>query len=81
MDVHVRDLRYFVAVAEELSFTKAATERLFLSQPALSKQIQALEHERGGCVGRDLIHGHQNGAPKGLVIIVVRAEKVQLLLG
>ncbi|MFJ8536537.1 LysR family transcriptional regulator [Streptomyces sp. NPDC093591] len=46
MDVHVRDLRYFATVAEELHFTRAA-ERLYVSQPALSKQVRALERQLG----------------------------------
>ncbi|MEU4404796.1 LysR family transcriptional regulator [Streptosporangium sp. NPDC023963] len=46
MDLDLRKLRYFIAVAERLHFGQAA-EALHITQPALSRQIRQLEHDVG----------------------------------
>src|SRR4029079_9402222 len=73
MDVHVRDLRYFLAVAREENFTRAA-ESLYVSQPALSKQIRALERQ----LRSELFTRDRTGArlTRAGVALVPRAEAI-----
>jgi DNA-binding transcriptional LysR family regulator len=70
--VELRQLRYFVVVAEELHFRHAA-ERLLISAPTLSQQIKAVERE----VGAPLLVRHSRGVnltPAGQALLRGGAE-------
>jgi len=49
MDLDLRKVRYFLAVADQLHFSRAA-DQLHIAQPALSRQIRALEHDLGAAL-------------------------------
>ena len=72
MDVHLRQLRYFAAVAEEGNFGRAAA-RLHVTQPTLSQQIAALErHLRTRLLDRD--HGGVRVTPAGARLLAASRE-------
>ena len=65
--MELRHLRYFHAIAEESSFSRAA-KRLRVAQPALSRAIQQLEHWLGAAVPERSRH-HVRLTPAGAVLL------------
>ena len=65
--MELRHLRYFQAIAEELSFSGAA-KRLHVAQPALSRAIKQLEHSLGADVLERTRH-HVRLTPAGAVLL------------
>src|SRR5580700_9190327 len=55
--MELRHLRYFIAVAEVGSLTEAAEQRLYISQPSLSRQMRDLEYEAGVQLMSRSVHG------------------------
>jgi LysR family hydrogen peroxide-inducible transcriptional activator len=71
--MEIYQLRYFVAVAEEGNFTKAAA-RSFISQPSLSQQILNLEEE----LGQPLFHrlGRKVALTQAGEVLLERAQRI-----
>jgi DNA-binding transcriptional LysR family regulator len=93
--MELRHLRYFVAVAEALSFSRAAI-RLHVTQPALSRQIRDLEEELGCRLLRRGLNTRTELTPEGRQVLAgaqsllaaaeklvasVRKESARLRLG
>jgi DNA-binding transcriptional LysR family regulator len=69
--VELRHFRYFVAVAEERHFGRAAT-RLYISTPTLSQQIKAMEREIGALL---LVRGRDGVTPTAAGAVLLEAAR------
>src|SRR5437879_4764056 len=73
--MELRQLRHFVAVAETGNISRAA-QKVFLTQPALSRQIKALEEEIGQCLLKRQAHSIRL-TPAGEILLREARELLQ----
>ena len=73
--MELRHIRYFKAVAEEKSFTRAA-EKMAIAQPPLSRQIQDLEAELGAALFLRSPHKVEL-TPEGELFLVYRKDRLR----
>lgn len=81
--MNLRTLQYFVVLAEELNFSRAA-ERLHVAQPALSQQIRSLEKHLGAQLvdrGRRLLRLTEAGSYLFTEASQILASYEQVVLG
>src|SRR6202041_2777400 len=86
MDMELRHIRYFLAVAEEQNFTRAA-KKVGIGQPPLSQQIRGLENELGAPLFHRLSHGAELTSAgkaflpeaRAMLLQAERAKKMALL--
>jgi DNA-binding transcriptional LysR family regulator len=84
--MELRHIRYFLAVAEEQNFTRAA-KKVGIGQPPLSQQIRVLEHELGAPLFHRLSHGAELTSAgkaflpeaRAMIVQAERAKKMALL--